>query len=209
MTTIVIGHGRSPEGRGWGGKIDSCEIVIRMWDWRWQPFIDYGSKYDYGLFMLTPKGIQIFNEYNETKPQRGWLAYMGKPTPLGLLPKGVPVELVDTAHWVDAAVAMGGAGLSGKLTLTRGTAAAAWAIQEEKERVILVGFDNVACGINRPIEESFCPDYWNLYMGRFDQGKDKYYPIGQSKTATHDMAVEMPLLQKLASRRGVRLEIWW
>lgn len=211
MTTVVIGHGRSPEGQRWGSKIDSCKTVVRMWDWEWQNPCDYGDKYDYGLFVLTPKGLRIFTDNNVGAPTRGWLAYFGKPTG-GLLPNGVQTEIVDTTPWCEMAKQMGGAGLTGRLTLTRGCAAAAWAIEHEPTRVILVGFDNVKCGINRPIEQSFCQEYWSLYMRRFKPDATKVYPIGLSKTATHDMAIELPLLRSLAEKRGVELlfanDIW-
>jgi hypothetical protein len=127
-----------------------------------------------------------------------------------VLPSSVPTEIVDTGPWVQVAATMGGAGLSGRLTLTRGTAAACWAIAHEKDHVVLVGFDNVKTGINAPIEQSFHPDYWESYTQRIlfnkpeSEGK-KHYPIGGSKTATHDMAVEGPLLRKLAKDKGVVL----
>ena len=210
MTAVVIGHGRSPEGSYWGSRIDSCQTVVRMWDWTWQNPVDYGEKYDYGLFVLTPKGLRIFTDFNRGTPSRGWLAYFGKPTS-GVLPNGVRTEIVDTTRWCDICRGMGGAGLTGSLTLTRGCAAAAWAIEHYK-RVVLVGFDNVRCGVNRPIEQSFNPEYCSLYMSRFKPDTTKVYPIGSSKTATHDMAVEWSLLCHLAELNRVELllanEVW-
>lgn len=213
MTIAVIGHGRSPEGRGWGPRIDACSLVVRMWDNEWQPIDDYGRHYDYGLFVLTPKGLFLFYKHNVRQPTQGWLAYYGKPTP-GPLPSNT--EVVDTAPWVGLAASMGGAGLSGRLTLTRGCTAAAWALTRAhalgEGRVILVGFDNVCLGVNQPIEDSFSPDYWSLYMSRFKPDTEKVYPIGSAKTATHDMEVELPLLRKLArdNRVGLSLaqEVW-
>jgi hypothetical protein len=216
MTTVVVGHGRSPEGKCWGSRIDNCKTVVRMWDWEWQDPIDCGVKYDYGLFTMTPTGLRVFMEHNKRTPSRGWLAYFGKPTMLsGLLPNGKPVEVVDPAPWWRWAREMGGAGLSGRLTLTRGCVAAAWAIAHEPRHVVLVGFDNVACGINQPIELSFNPVYWKLYNSRNNRaaGKmEKVYPIGTAQTETHDMAVELPLLRKLAELRKVELlfatDVW-
>jgi hypothetical protein len=214
MTIAVIGHGRSPEGRGWGSKIDSCSTVIRLWDWYgWQGVADYGEKYSYGLFVLTPKGLSAFTSYHKIVPARKWLAYLGKPV-RGDLPNGVPIEIVDPSPWVAEAQAMGGAGLSGRLTLTRGFVAAAWALccTPYPDNVVLVGFDNVKLGINQPIEKSFCPEYWKMFNSRFESKLDKSYPVGHSKTETHDMAVEAPLLFKLAGDRGLKLdyaeEIW-
>lgn len=208
MTIAVIGHGRSPEGQRWGSRIDACHTVIRMWDyWPWQRACDYGEKYSYGLFVLTPKGLQVFTQHNQQTPSKGWLAYLGKPTS-GKLPNHVPVEVIDPTSWVEQGQAMGGVGLSGKLTLTRGCVAAAWAIclAPYADKVVLVGFDNVLAMTNRPIEESFCPEYWRMFNGRFDNKLDKAYPTGQPKTETHDMNIELPLLQKLARERGIPLE---
>lgn len=207
MTIAVIGHGRSPEGQRWGSRIDSCCTVVRMWDWQpWQKSTDHGEKYDYGLFVLTPKGLSVFNDHNKATPCRGWLAYMGKPV-TGKLPD--KTLLVDPTPWVEEAQAMGGAGLSGRLTLTRGCVAAAWAITlaPKAEPVVLVGFDNVRAGTNKPVEESFSPEYWRLFNDRFASKMDKAYPTGQPKTATHDMAVEPHLLAKLAGERGV--DLWY
>jgi hypothetical protein len=209
----VIGHGRSPEGKSWGVGIDSCNTVIRCWDWQWQPVEDYGGKYDYGLFMLTPKGLRLFQDFNARRPTRGWLAYMGKPTSGGL-PDGT--TLLDTSRWVQIAQEeFGGRGETNILTLTRGCVAAAWAIEYAipNEPVVLVGFDNVKIGVNQPIDQSFCPEYWELYNSRFAPGKaEKTYPIGTARTATHDMSVEKPLLELLAKRNRAELrfaeDVW-
>lgn len=214
MTIVVVGHGRSPEGKGWGSKIDQCSTVVRMWDWHpWQGLCDYGEKYDYGLFVLTPKGLYVFEQHSKLTPSRGWLAYVGKPVS-GKLPNGVPTELIDPTSWCEMGLALGGAGFSGRLTMTRGFVAAAWAIGKAKPRepVVLVGFDNVFAGINKPVEESFCPEYWRLFNSRFEDRMAKVYPVGSAKTETHDMSIELPLLYRLATERAVRLvsatEIW-
>jgi len=178
-----------------------------MWDWSpWQSLTDYGQKYDYGLFVLTPKGLRVFNEHNIGLPSQGWLAYMGKP-----VSEAVPERtlMIDPTPWVKEGQSMGGAGLSGRLTLTRGCVAAAWAITlaPMRGKVVLVGFDNVVAGTNKPIEESFSPDYWRLYNARFADKMDKVYPVGQPKTETHDMTIEFPLLQHLAYDCGISLEL--
>jgi hypothetical protein len=41
-SAAVIGHGRSPVGRGWGSRIDACDLVVRMWDNHWQDEADWG-----------------------------------------------------------------------------------------------------------------------------------------------------------------------
>lgn len=207
MLIAVIGHGRSPEGKGWCRKIDKCETVVRMWDWTWQDPADYGSRYTYGLFVMTPKGFRVFKESNDATPAVGWLAYNGKFTP-GPLPH--PLEVLDTERWhAEVMKKLSGAGVMGKFTLTRGSAAACWAIEragtEPKSEVILVGFDNVKLGYHQSKEESFNPVYWDLYMSRFAPDREKVFPEYVSQTNTHDLRVEFDYLNLLAFRHGVKL----
>lgn len=205
MTIAVIGHGRSPEGKRWAKHIDACTTVVRMWDWQWQHPADYGTKYDYGLFVLTPKGLSIFMQHNKQVPARGWLAYNGKPVP-GKLPGGVPVELLDNPRWHKEIKSTGGAGESGEFSLTRGGAAALWAIENRSgDDVVLVGFDNVCLGVNQSIEDSFNPAYWKLYMDRFKPEVEKVYPLGTSKTATHDLLAEKQYILGAAIRCDVKV----
>lgn len=205
MFTAVIGHGRSPEGKGWGKTIDQYERVIRMWDWNWQATADYGKKYDYGLFAVYPRGMQIFYKHNVSNPTKGWLAYLLKPPGCTLPDNYVKV---DPARWTERAKAMGGTGKSvGKLNLTRGTAAACWAIETSPSGsfVTLVGFDNVYECRNLPWDEAFSPQYTDVYLKEFGQNKDRSYPEGETKTLTHDMVIERPLLMALAEYHGVAL----
>lgn len=212
MRIAVIGHGRSPEGKKWGCKIDSCTLVVRMWDWiPWQSAEDYGVRYDYGLFVVTNKGLMDFYRYNKQDPRISWLGYMGKPTKLKV-PENTQCLHMDA--WLTQARSMGAVGDNGNLTLTRGTAAALWSIERASyartsdiRRVLLVGFDNVKAGIHKPIEESFCPEYWNSYLERANaKGKvDKVYPINTAKTATHDLSVERDLLFNWANKFAVNL----
>lgn len=44
---VIIGHGESPLGKGWGPEIDRHEVV-RLKNWQdWQNPADYGSRLDY------------------------------------------------------------------------------------------------------------------------------------------------------------------
>lgn len=206
MTIAVIGHGRSPEGKGWGKRIDACSAVIRMWDWDWQEPKDYGKKYTHGLFVLTSKGLAAFTNNNKHTPSKGWLAYNGKLAD-GCLPNGT--ELITARRWVKLGKFFGGVGLTGELTLTRGTVAACWAIENCERRdgnvVVLVGFDNVFQGINLPVTEAFPPKYWEEYCQHW-AGKMEAYPENEPQTATHDMRIEAPLLRTLAERNNVALQ---
>lgn len=214
MTIIaVIGHGRSPEGKRWAANIDDCDQVVRMWNWDWQPEAGYGRKYDHGLFTITPKGIAMWERYNARQPTGMWLGYVSKPATIPDAMRNCYIIYTDT--WVAEAMNMGGVGLSGVLTLTRGTVAAAWAISCTQIRgrldVVLVGFDNVKAENNRPPDESFCPEYWRMYR-RFTPDIEKVYPWEQPQTATHDMRVEKKFLQQLAQKCGVGLhfaeDVW-
>ena len=46
MAVVIVGHGLSPKGKGWGSRIDE-HIVVRMKDPRWQGEFDYGVRLDY------------------------------------------------------------------------------------------------------------------------------------------------------------------
>lgn len=207
MFTVVVGHGRSPEGRGWGKLIDSADRVVRMWDWsEWQAPADYGMDYTHGVFVLTRKQIEIFWEHNKAWPTVGWLAFLGKPTG-GLLPNNT--TLIDPTPWTKLAQErFGGAGIRGTLTLTRGTQAACWALDTSGpgDQVVLVGFDNVVRRTNMEVEAAFCPAYWKLYNDRFPNKDEKVYvyPPNQPLTNTHDMRVESPLLHLYAEKRQIK-----
>src|SRR5690348_13506325 len=46
MTTLIIGHGASPKGKGWGSGIDE-HTVVRLKNPSWQNKEDYGTRCDY------------------------------------------------------------------------------------------------------------------------------------------------------------------
>lgn len=204
MSIAVIGHGRSPEGRRWATKIDCCDVVIRMWDWHWQERPDYGNEYDYGVFAILPVSMKAFLAENQRQPMRGWLGYRR-----GVVTDQLPdnTEIIEQT-WRDEALALGGKGGAGKLNLTRGCAAACWAIEKARpgERVILVGFDNAYAGCAAAIEDAFPPAYAEHYDRMHPQWRrGGWYKPGSTKAGTHDLAIERPLMEALAGRRGVRL----
>jgi len=49
-TVCIVGHGPSTQGRELGKIIDSYDIVIRMVECDWQDELDYGKKYNIGVF---------------------------------------------------------------------------------------------------------------------------------------------------------------
>lgn len=46
MKIVIIGHGESPKGKGWGPEIDR-HVVVRLKNPSWQRAEDYGSRCDY------------------------------------------------------------------------------------------------------------------------------------------------------------------
>ncbi|MES0071918.1 hypothetical protein [Mesorhizobium sp. M0058] len=209
MSTIaIIGHGRSPEGKRWGPRVDGCDLVVRMWDCAWQASADYGGKYDYGLIEAHPAMMLTFQKNNRRRPARGWIASkLHRPERCGLPPK---CELVDQAPWNQIGQKLGGMGATGRLQFTRGTIATCWAIENAPRgsTVVLVGFDNIVAGRTLELNQAFAPVY-QRNPGTFSFGA---YKGGVSKAGNHDFAVELPVMQHLAAKYHVRLvtadEIW-
>jgi len=204
MTTIaVIGHGRSPEGRGWGLKIDSC-IVIRMWDWsNWQGADDYGTRFDYGLLEIHPEMMRDFYRYCKSDPEKGWIGSVIGNAARCKLPKHC--TLVDQKPWNAMAKKMGGLGATGQLQFTRGTIAVCWAIQslaQEGDSIVLVGFDNIHRGKTLPIEEAFSEIYRDQ-PSTFPFGS---YVENDRRHGNHDFGIERPFMERLASEGNVTLQ---
>ena len=204
-TVVVVGHGLTPEGKGWGSKIDACDVVIRMWNWApWQNAHDYGVRYDYGFYEISPTEMNRLYTHNCRTPKYGWVATrLRKPFEGELLPD---TEVVDSSRWEREAMAMGGLGLKGNLILTRGVRMAAWAMERLSvgDRMVLVGFDNVYTGRTLSSKEGFpqvfidCPAGYPMH--RYDSAVQTATKLGN-----HDYAVEGPFLAKVAARTGVDL----
>lgn len=207
MTVAVIGHGRSPEGRRWGGRVDACRTVVRMWDWHWQVDgpDDWGTRYDYGVIELLPRITEVFWERNRVQPAESWLAYWRQP-PTAPVPDNT---IVIGQTWRDEAWALGGRGAGGNvLNLTRGCAAACWAIMRhahEGEDVVLVGFDNAFAGHCLPTDDAFPERYLEQYDRQYPHWRRNWYTPGLTTCGTHDIAIERPLMARLAERAGVDL----
>jgi len=208
VSYVVIGHGRTPVGQGWGPKIDACDAVIRLWDWDWQDAEDYGCKYDYGYFELSPRQLDRFHLHNKRTPTINWLGGWLKQRDYPLPPNTI---VVDPLPWVRLGLALGGIGTKGKLTFTRGVVAAAWAIDclaSAGDLIVLVGLDNVRAGKAISIEEG----YPEAYLRTASIGPFKSYTGGVTKYANHDYAIEGPVLATLAKRKRVELahaqDVW-
>lgn len=204
MTIAVIGHARSPEGRGWGERIDACNVVVRMYDWEWQPLADYGERYDYGIVALIPFSLKPFLEaVNKPQPAKGWLGYARGREPVNMA--GLPKMEVISQDFRDIGISLGG---SPGFNLTRGCAAACWAVNAAGQggTVILVGFDNLKAGLTQEAAEAFPDAVLKDWDERHPGWRDRLYRGGATKHGSHDIAIERVLLEKLAADRGVNLQ---
>src|SRR5688572_8704433 len=118
-----------------------------MWDWDWQPVEDYGARYDHGVITILPVSMRAFGVLNQRQPALGWLAYR-RGEQVGALP---PRTTIIGQRYRDRLP-----GASGQINLTRGCAAACWAIEQpDCGEVVLIGFDNLRAGRCAPVEQAF------------------------------------------------------
>lgn len=208
-TYIVVGHGVTPMGQGWGHKIDSSYVVMRMWNWHWQNVKDFGQRFDYGFYEISPTEMVRFHRHCVYTPSQHWVgswleAYEGE------LPRGT--RIINPSRWELAAVDMGGHGANGKrLRLTRGVRAALWLITQvmrKEDQLVLVGFDNVRASMGLPVEQAFPKDY--LTCPAMFPLRD--YVGGTPQYRSHDYTIEGPLLKKFAELNKVKVvhaqDIW-
>ena len=201
MIIVVVGHGRSPEGQGWGKLIDSADIVVRMWEWHWQAPVDYGTRYDWGLIETHRKVLDKFDAFNSGKPRLGWIAsklYCNARCLATLPPNSI---VVDQEQWLkQEGAAIKGFGETGKWQLTRGGVAACFAISRAKPgtTLVLVGFDNIRRGVALAPDAAFSPIY---QADPAFWGMDGYKE-GATKEGNHDYPAERRLIELVASRRG-------
>jgi hypothetical protein len=210
----VIGHGKSPEGRGWGKRIDGALWVIKMWNCQWQTAEDHGARYDWGLIETHRKLMKLWRENNQHTPSMGWLVsildrYQGWQAEV---PK--PARFIEQTSWLrkDWAIAIGGCGATGKWELTRGGLAACWAIEHAPpgEEIVLVGFDNLHAQHYLPLDVGFSQVYQDDPMGCWIY--PSYVPEG-TKDGNHDVVAERKLVEIMTARRGdIRLsfaqDVW-
>lgn len=212
---VVVGHGLTPKGKGWGCHIDACPIVVRMWNWHWQNVTDYGTKYDIGFFEISAPEMKRFNAHNwkGDQPSISWIATelhsnVGHKKYTGTLPPAVKVY--DTKPWEEQGIKLGGMGTKGRLVLTRGVRAALATISSlpKGATLILVGFDNVRAGIGLTIEEGYPAEY----VADPAAFPFRDYKGGVVKYGNHDYSCEAPLLELMAKRAQVNLihaqDVW-
>lgn len=209
MQVVVVGHGRTPEGREWGDMINAADVVVRMWDWAWQEPRDYGTKYDIGLIEAHPSYLREFYAHNHASPDEYWIASIvqpGRSDWTAELPENT--EVFDQLAWVSVGLAMGGCGKTGRLRYTRGTLAALWAIENlGPKELVLVGFDSVHLGYAQPTPEAFSDAYRN------NPGTFTFKPYTEqvsadgttTKHGNHDYAIERPVMEHFANASRTNL----
>jgi hypothetical protein len=207
MNVAIIGHGRSPEGTGWGQRIDACDAVIRMWDWEWQSAEDYGRKYDYGFYPADTIIIQRIKDETSTSPRLGWIGWneYGKKHYDQALPN---THQCNDVAWTEIGDQLGGAGEPGyKFQLSRGAVAACWSAEffPEGSTIILVGFDSVRQCRMLPPDEAYSQECANAYGEWRRVSYLEEYPAGRhpTKFRTHDFEVEGSVIAAVAAKRNV------
>src|SRR5690606_35093714 len=120
------------------------------------------------------------------------------------------MRVIDPTLWHQLAQQkFGGGGTTGRFHLTRGGAAICWAITTHPgATVVLVGFDNVMSQQFLPLADAFAPVYLEEYcaqMGHLWKHKLDYYDHKQTKSASHDIVVELLVIQHLAQEHRVAL----
>lgn len=200
--TVIIGHGRSPEGRRWGKRIDAADCVIRMWNWEWQKPDDLGTRYDYGLGETHKKVVLQWRDHCTRHPAKAYVVSLLDRYNRHLRDWPAGSIYVDQYDWLNAhGKLIGGVGETGKWELTRGGIAAIWAITQAQpgDEIVMVGFDNLRQGIALPTDEAFCKAYqldpaaWPL----------SDYKPGLTKNGNHDFPAEHKFIQLMAARQGV------
>lgn len=211
MQIAVIGHGRSPEGNGWGSRIDGCHCVVRMWNWHWQNKPDYGSRYDWGLIEAHRKALPQWREHNQHHPSEGWLGsvllcdqeFAAKfPDNTQIIDQTAFFQALPRKRW--------GVGETWNWQLTRGGVGACWAISKAKpgDEIILVGFDVIKAGIAPSVEDAFSAEYM-ASAGYYGIGS---FAPGKTKEGNHDYPAERRLIMTMAKHAGVAVsfaeDVW-
>jgi hypothetical protein len=193
----IVGHGRSPIGRGWGAKIDACDTVVRFWDCDWQGPDDYGTRFDVGVYTALPNEMAQRRRHGKMDAPVWW-AY----DPRGTKPAvGTPIA---PAPWIarmsfDELRRRAGR----RLELSRGTAAACAALDWYwPEEIILIGFDAVRDGT---LAVDHYPDSFKNYLR--DEGRATNLHRNGPCTASHVWAAERKLIEDLAFERDSKI-VW-
>ena len=144
---VIVGHGASPKGRGWGARIDQYP-VMRLKNPSWQTEDDYGRRVDY--MAASTETLPVMLDYKGKpklyfgQPKRGsWNAVteasFRSRTDIPLL---IPIEVHRRWNAVFRELSELPAGQCPNHSL--GMAAITYACEFIKPaRILLVGFDNL------------------------------------------------------------------
>ena len=184
---VIIGHGTSPKGKGWGSLIDE-HTVIRLKDPSWQKVEDYGNRCDY--MCASTETMQIMQQYR-TRPKEFWAqpkrgtwnptteAAFRSKTKIPLL---IPIEIYKP--WLAKFVSLRKEDTPNP-SLGLSTIIFAAALLKP-ETILLVGFDNL---LN--------PDL--LDYDKADRGH---------WVSRHEWHVENSMLPMIEAEYGVKVEPW-
>lgn len=205
MRVAVIGHGPSPTGRGWGKKIDACDVVIRMWECGWQSQEDYGERYTYGLFNLAEsRDGQRARQHLPCQPvpAKEWWLYRsgGARVPMGLFTK--PVRDAPIRKLIAELASLGARTINADKAATpsRGLAAIATAVDRfPAAQIVLVGFDSMTGG--RISEREYAPAFQAGLPDWIDWRNDGV------RTYAHDFAAECVWISQRPNIVDAR-EVW-
>ncbi len=185
---VIIGHGASPVGKGYGKRIDNIDTVIRMHSCEAQNPIDYGVRYDYGI-LPGPWYDKAAQEVKKL-PEYGWLLYfLHNQKRIKRCPKHlhrIPINSDEEGIFQ----------MLGDMDMppTRGLCAIALAIIYLQPDVIwLVGFDSLLSGI--------CTQYHPTHNDRI---AEEY--IGTSKNSRHDFNLERNKLLELSETYQIQIK---
>lgn len=201
-TAVVIGHGPSPSGKGWGRQIDAAVTVVRMFNCSWQSAEDYGTKYTAGLITADARSIDWLHRFPVRRPEAWWVY-----SPQGAvftMAGDVPQDLITLHDERLDAVVIGAKTTGHTYAFTRGTAAALHAISKNPDRLVLVGMDEVAAG---QFSATAYSDHCHADMARnSDLRVNEPRPGGQVRSDCHDLSIEMAIIRAAAERNGLTVQ---
>lgn len=203
---IVVGHGPSPAGKGWGARIDRADRVIRMFDCGWQDPADYGARYDIGVMTLRKRQAAWFAREAVRRPTEWW-AYDQDGHGVAISTPE-PQTPVDVAAAQAEAVRQGGMGTGGFLTLTRGAAAACFAASQfAPRRLVLVGFDEVRARgfMSGPYPAACLQQIARRPDSRLIRRRMEARKPGDTRSAGHDLGVESAVIRWACAHAGTAL----
>lgn len=193
-TVFVIGHGASPQGKGFGELIDASEGVVRLHDWHWQlerPE-DYGCRCD--VAVIPGPWFDRARGEVEQVPAKSWACYTlegqkrGRNYPPELFGRPLKVvtkEIDDAFRWLRPFVP------------TRGGAALILASMTYPDaRIVGFGFDSLVARYQTPYADD-CPAGANPVYLRM---------LGQEKNSRHDFSREIFGVARWFRLRGRSLE---